>query len=315
MDEREFYNNCKMKISTIIEMAHGRQLWIYGAGIGGGIVSEVFKELDIEFDGFIDKRADEIKSIYRHCVVTLSSVDPSMSYIVLSLREYDTEAVESIRRAGFDDKSFYVLAAGTGYNKEDIIYKGCQIGRYSYGYEGLLEYYPMAKSIGRYCSINGSAKIMNNHPLECISTHPFLDHPFFMDWEEYLDRKELLKKYGKYLDNDKFEDSLIRKNRSVVVGNDVWIGANAIILPGVTIGDGAVVAAGAIVTKNVAPYAIVGGNPAKVIKMRFNEKTVAQLESIRWWEWEHEDIENNIELFFNIESFVSGYKSRRKMKK
>lgn len=307
MDEKEFYDICKLKTASIVKLAQGRDIWIYGAGVGGRILSEVFDELGVEYEGFIDRRAEEIRNIYNHPIVNLIDVDPKSSYIVLSLRLFDTEAVEQIRRSGFKDDDFYVVAAGTGYNKEDIVYKGCSVGRYTYGYIDLLEHYPMAKSIGRYCSISGSARIMNNHPMGCISTHPFLDHPFFMDWEDYLERKSLLDRYGTHFNNDRFEYSPIRKNSSVVIGNDVWIGANVIILPGVTIGDGAVIAAGAIVTKDVAPYAIVGGNPAKVIRLRFNETVVSKLKSIRWWEWEHNEIENNLQFFYDPESFLSHF--------
>ena len=307
INEKEFYDICRIKAESIIKMAQGKEIWIYGAGIGGRIVADVFNELGIKTEGFIDKRAEEIKVVCNYPVLSLTNIDIRISYIVISLREYDAEAVESLHRAGFSDDDLYVLAAGNGYNKEDIIYKGCYVGRFTYGYEGLLEYYPMAKSIGRYCSINGSAKIMNNHPIDCVSSHPFLDHPFFMEWEKYIERKKLLNKYGNYTDNDKYEYSPIRKNKSVVVGNDVWIGANAIILPGVMIGDGAVIAAGAIVTKDVDPYSIVGGNPARVIRMRFDEDVVARLKKLRWWEWKHEDIENNIELYFNVRDFISSF--------
>ncbi len=307
MNEKTFNNICKTKVAVIKKMAQGKKIWIYGAGIGGRTLADVFHESGVEFEGFIDKRADELKQIYGHVVVTLLDVNTLSSFVVLSLRNYDTDVVEDIRRAGFSDDDFYVIAAGTGYNKEDIVYKGCQVGRYTYGYEDLLEYYPMAKSIGRYCSISGSARIMNNHSLDCVSTHPFLDHPFFMEWDEYIKRKELLHKYGKHLNNDKFDKSPIRKNESVVIGNDVWIGANVIILPGVTVGDGAVVASGAVVTKDVAPYSIVGGVPAKFIKMRFDEVSVSKLKEIRWWEWDHETIEKNLELFYCPEAFLSRF--------
>ena len=166
----------------------------------------------------------------------------------------------------------------------------------------------MAECIGRYCSINGSARIMNNHSTDCVSTHPFLDHPIYLDWEDYLCRKELLNKHGTHFDNHHYENSPIRKNKAVVIGNDVWIGANVIILPGVNIGDGAVIAAGAVVTKNVGPYEIVGGNPAKLIKKRFNEEAIIKFLKIKWWEWEHRFIEENIELFFQPQKLIEHQK-------
>ena len=172
----------------------------------------------------------------------------------------------------------------------------------------MLQDFPIAKSIGRYCSINGSARIMNNHPLECVTTHPFLDYPMFMNWENYLQRKETLADKGTYYDNAQYENSPIRKNPSVIIGNDVWIGANVVVLPGVTIGDGAVLAAGAVVTKDVPPYTIVGGNPAKIIKKRFDDEVIDAMLSIKWWEWEHDKIEDNIELFLEPKKFVNNFK-------
>ncbi len=301
---RDFLN---YKVLSIISKINDRKLYIYGAGIGGKIAAEVFRDRNIEFEAFVDRRFNTLTQYENHPVISLSEVSPSTAYIVISLRGYDAEAVEEIRRAGFKDDDFYVVAAGSDINREDIDYKGCRVGRYTYGYEKLLESYPMAKSIGRYCSINGTARIMNNHSLDCVTTHPFLDYPFYMDWDAYLERKKLLEKYGKHRNNSGFEDSPIRDNEPVVIGNDVWIGANVVILPGVTIGDGAVIAAGAIVTKDVPPYSIVGGNPAKEIRKRFDDETIGNLLQIKWWEWEHSFIEENIELFFQPKKLVERY--------
>lgn len=77
-----------------------------------------------------------------------------------------------------------------------------------------------------------------------------------------------------------------------IIGNDVWLGANSLVLKGVKIGDGAVIGAGAVVTKDVPPYAIVGGNPAKVIKMRFDDETIGKLMQLQWWNLDLSIIEN-----------------------
>lgn len=148
------------------------------------------------------------------------------------------------------------------YNKEDIIYKECKIGRYTYGYESLLFDYPLASYVRRYTSINYTARIWSNHPMNCVTTHPF------------------------------------RKNREIIIGNDVWIGTNAILLPGIKIGDGAIVAVGAVVIKDVDAYAVVGGVPAKVIKFRFKKEEIDLLEKIKCWDWTTEEIKRDIELFY-----------------
>ena len=92
----------------------------------------------------------------------------------------------------------------------------------------------------------------------------------------------------------------------IVVGSDVWIGRGSTILSGVTIGDGAVVAAGSMVTKDVAPFSIVGGNPARLIRMRFDEHTVEKLLVLRWWDWDDAKIGRHLHLMLSnrIDEFL-----------
>ncbi|WP_352629335.1 CatB-related O-acetyltransferase [Mesorhizobium sp. M0496] len=97
----------------------------------------------------------------------------------------------------------------------------------------------------------------------------------------------------------------LRTKGPIVIGNDVWVGARATIMSGVTIGDGAVVAACSVVTKDVPPYAIVAGNPARVIKYRFSEDTIAAMLKIRWWDWPIERIKHEKAAFdLPAEQFV-----------
>lgn len=129
--------------------------------------------------------------------------------------------------------------------------------------------------IGKFCQIaHGTTFILNdaNHPLEGFSTYPFF--AFGNDWGNY-------------------EPKLTQKS-DTLIGNDVWFGHESRVLPGVQIGDGAIIGACSVVTKNVPPYAIVGGNPAKIIRMRFEEETVRSLLQIQWWNWDIEKITKNI---------------------
>ena len=89
----------------------------------------------------------------------------------------------------------------------------------------------------------------------------------------------------------------IGKSGAINIGNDVWIGTHAVILSGVTIGNGAVVAAGSVVTKDVPPYAVVGGAPAKIIKLRFKDSSIQELEDLKWWDWEYDEIKKNKDFF------------------
>ena len=90
-----------------------------------------------------------------------------------------------------------------------------------------------------------------------------------------------------------------------IIGNDVWIGSNVLLLPGISIGDGAIIAAGAVVTKDIEPYSIVGGVPAKEIRKRCSEEKIKKLIQLKWWNWEEKTIAKKIELFWDIDKFLS----------
>ncbi len=139
--------------------------------------------------------------------------------------------------------------------------------------------------IGKFCAIaTGAMFIMNgaNHSLKGLSSYPFAI--FGNGWE----------RVSTALDGGTRGDT--------VVGNDVWIGTEATILPGVTIGDGAVVGAKAVVGSDVPPYAIVVGNPARVVKTRFDAATVKKLLAIRWWDWDAAKITRNLELIVGADA-------------
>jgi virginiamycin A acetyltransferase len=133
--------------------------------------------------------------------------------------------------------------------------------------------------IGKFCMIaSGVSFIMNgaNHLTDAISAYPFAI--FGKDWHQAM--------HGKSYPN----------KGNTHIGNDVWIGHNATIMAGVTIGDGAIIATNATVTKDVAPYSIVGGNPAMLIKKRFADDVIECLLDIAWWHWSIEKITQNVSL-------------------
>ena len=146
----------------------------------------------------------------------------------------------------------------------------------------VLYHYPINHDklqIGKFCSIACGAKFLfnsANHTLSSLSTYPF--PLFFEEWG--LEKKDVTKAWDNKGD--------------IIIGNDVWIGYEAIILAGVTIGDGAIIGTRAVVTKDVPPYTIVGGVPAKLIKRRFSEETISALLEIQWWNWSEERIARNI---------------------
>ena len=146
----------------------------------------------------------------------------------------------------------------------------------------VLYHYPINQDkliIGKFCSIACGAKFLfnsANHNLSSLSTYPF--PIFFEEWD--LDAKDVTDAWDNKGD--------------IVIGNDVWIGYEAVILAGVTIGDGAVIGTRAVVTKDVPPYTIVGGVPAKPIRKRFPEGTIELLLKLKWWDWTEERIRQHL---------------------
>jgi len=153
----------------------------------------------------------------------------------------------------------------------------------------VLYHYPINHDrliIGRFCSIACGAKFLftsANHTMKPLSTYPF--PIFFEEWG--LDIKNVASAWDNKGD--------------IVVGNDVWIGYEAVILSGVHIGDGAIIGARAVVTRDVPPYTVVGGIPAKEIKKRFGEETVQKLQQTQWWNWPIDKIRQFLPCIMNGE--------------
>ena len=134
--------------------------------------------------------------------------------------------------------------------------------------------------IGKFCAIGkGVEFIMNgaNHKMNSITTYPF--NILGGGWEKYTPELSSLSLKG-----------------DTVIGNDVWIGQNVTVLPGVHIGDGAIIGANSVVSKDVPPYSVAGGNPVKVIRKRFDDDTIAYLLQLKWWDWSVDKITQNLEI-------------------
>lgn len=167
----------------------------------------------------------------------------------------------------------------------------CSLGDYSY----IGEHCEVADAdIGKFCAIANMVRIgAPNHPMQRPSQHRFTYVP------EYYQAHALR-------DDDFFA---ARRDARIIIGHDVWIGHGAILLPGVKIGDGAVIAAGAVVSKNVPPYSIIGGVPAKVIRKRFPDEIAEKLIAIAWWDWPQEQLFERLEAFQSddIEGFCKRF--------
>lgn len=157
------------------------------------------------------------------------------------------------------------------------VYEGnqlCAMGSFAYSWSP----FPIDFSVGRYCSIALDVKFPGpRHPVELLTTSAFIMGSPAEPWSAYL--RDRGREFGNLQPNP--------QKKGTVIGNDVWIGQNAAIMRGLQIGDGAVIAASAVVTKDVPPYAIVGGNPARFIRWRFPQPVIEELRALRWWRFEY----------------------------
>lgn len=181
----------------------------------------------------------------------------------------------------------------TVYLKHVVTNPNIQIGEYTmyndfvhdprqFEKNNVLYHYPIngdTLRIGKFCSIACGAKFLfasANHTQTSVSTYPF--PIFFEEWD--LDIGDVTSAWDHKGD--------------IIIGNDVWIGYEAVVMAGVTIGDGAIIGARAVVTKDVPPYTIVGGVPARKIRRRFSDNVIARLLELKWWDWPAEQIQRNI---------------------
>lgn len=143
-------------------------------------------------------------------------------------------------------------------------------------------------SIGRFCSFAADVTIVGaggTHPYRTVANFPL--GPSFI--------------------GESKDDRNLSRAQSVIIGNDVWFGTGAIILSGVKIGDGSIIGAGAVVTRDVPPYAIAVGVPAKVSRYRFSQSQIENLLKIAWWNWSLEKIKANIECFEDVDKFIDKF--------
>ena len=181
----------------------------------------------------------------------------------------------------------------TVYLKNTITDPSIQVGDYTiyndfvndpadFEKNNVLYHYPVNQDrliIGKFCSIACGAKFLfnsANHTLSSLSSYPF--PLFFEEWG--LDKQNVTASWDNKGD--------------IIIGNDVWIGQNVTVMPGVHIGDGAIIAANSVVAKDVPAYCIAGGNPCKIIKKRFDDELITYLLDLKWWDWDAEKIFKNM---------------------
>jgi len=168
----------------------------------------------------------------------------------------------------------------------------CELGDYSYVMKACNIIYT---DIGKFANIASEVRINpGNHPVEWVSQHHFLYR---------------CKLYG-FADEDRESFFHWRSLQRVTIGHDTWIGHRAIILPGICVGNGAVIGAGSVVSRDVPAYGIVAGVPAKVLRFRFPKAIREAFENIGWWNWDHETLRQRLEDFYDIRRFIHLYGDR-----
>lgn len=281
----------KLNLSTVQDQIRARKVVVWGAGTLAEYVSDVLKELlDVVPILYVDwsenNTGKEIRGVE---IVTPSYFRHEVEYrdcFVIVAASAWRNAGCVLRNMGFENlKDFVVAYCGfrnqrSLYRDEDLgslVFVGQRTSTFDFIQKSLIQYrligWPITK-VGAYSSIAIGAAIVQNHPMYATTSSYFFAN-----------------------DDRCFEENFRAHNDPTEVGNDVWLGRNAIILPGVRVGNGAIVGAGAIVTKDVPDYAVVVGNPARVIRYRFEPEAIELFNTAQWWNWRPEKVEKYKSLF------------------
>lgn len=271
------------KIREVVKktLENGKKYVVFPYGENGMLTVQILRECfgikDIVIvDNELCKYNSEIKKID-----FLRNIDDKKEYQVL-FASYNKSLLVELTKVVSEGKVIQLFEDTEGTSEGR---KGhTRIGRYCYG--------PLVKdnfkiaSIGSFCCFAKGVDVVWNHPLDMVTNHEFMYSPYHCN----------------KVDNQKIAYSEL--NKKFIIGNDVWLGQNVLLTNGVKIGNGVRAAAGAVITKDIPDYAVVAGVPAKIIKYRFTEEQIQQLNKIAWWNWNIEKIKECYDDFMDIEIFL-----------
>lgn len=297
-------------VSNHLEQLKSKRVIIYGSGLNAKNLIPVLTMFHVEIECVIDDDQTLWGSSVFGCKIQqpASVLDKftEKQLIILTMTN-SLSIMQRLEGLGLKNGKEFMSALRNcdllGKNiAEDRILNGVHVGRYSLPpyHNGFLNA-GVVERIGAFCSINHTAMVVENHNKSYITTHSIMygvkstaDGAIS---DDFAVMAPLINEYHQ----------LNRKNGRVVIGNDVWIGAGVIIMPSVKIGDGAILAANAVVNKDVPDYAIVAGLPARVIDYRFSHDEIKKLKEIQWWNWSDEKIAEKITQFADKEAFFRAH--------
>lgn len=274
------------------------QFIIYPFGEIGLLVKRILNEQFGMKEAYV---VDEKLSKYNREVLNLdelSRLDISSCKVFLSSTNKTIYAALKTNLLRITDETNIIELDGMRLIEAESRVGKTEVGRYSYG--PLCEGSMYIRSIGNFCSFATGSAVVGNHDMDIITTHPVCE-------KTVIDRA-LYRGRPYYFDGVEPPSERKAELKQTVIGNDVWLGLNTIIIAGNRIGNGVIAGAGSVITKDVPDYAVVAGNPAKIIRYRYSPRQIAALNRIKWWDWTDDEIRKRYEdLFLPIDVFIEKY--------
>ena len=288
------------------ELVNGREIVVYGTGENAYSAVKQINTEGGEVSFFISRDWQKKPVFMDKSVYGKEVLDKSKHYVIIGSFWFMKQISNELIHLGFEENADFTLSFSINMRFRDWRENGVPIGKCSYfppswkevmvdaDYGGVFVREDYISSIGRFTSINKTAIIHGDHSMKMLTTS-----------DAFL---PLLT--GNKIDslNKRYKESLANYNR-IKIGNDVWIGANVFINASKvrTIGDGAIIGAGAVVLEDVPPYSVFLGVPGKVKKYRYTPEQIECLLRVKWWDWSEEEINENAELLYNPEMFFERF--------